>query len=278
MATRHSLSLVVGTTLATVIAAFANAEISRQHGRLEELERLRVDLACMLVHDLRVPLTGVLGGLEAMESGALGELTEEMEDAVGIATRGGQRLLGMIDDLLAISKVEAGQMQLDLKRVGLFCLVSSALELVEHSANKSKIELGLDVHPIDLEAICDYDMLSRVLVNLLSNAIRFTPSGGHISVEALRIESEVIISVTDNGEGIPVDYHKKIFEKFGLAESPSARRRWSTGLGLYFCRLVIELHGSRIWVESVPGSGSKFSFTLPTSHSTISQDDVAANP
>ena len=153
MATRHLLSLVVGTTLATVIAAFANAEISRQYRRLEELERLRDTLTHMLVHDLRTPLTGVLGALGTMRSGELGGLTDEMEEAIDISERSGKRLLGMVNDILDISKADSGQMHLELRNTGLFSLACSALETVEHPAHRDGVRLELNVEPIDLARI-----------------------------------------------------------------------------------------------------------------------------
>jgi len=186
---------------------------------------------------------------------------------------GANSLLGMVNTLLDISRLESGELPLELNFLAVEELTKAALSQVSQLAKKGKLELRLKLDP-DLAPVWgDREKLQRVLVNLLGNAIKFTPEGGQVVLSACDDSSRgwVLISVTDTGEGVPEEYLDRIFDKFEQVASRKAGRKMSTGLGLTFCKLAVEAQGGKIWVESPaypqtgPDSpkGSRFTFTVP---------------
>lgn len=238
-----------------MVVSFAN--ISRR----KRLEELRDDLLHMIVHDLRTPLTSLMAGMQSV--GILGELNDRQRSLLEIARRGGETLLGMINDLLDIDKMEQGSLTLERTEVSVPVVAETALAQVGGLAAAKTQTIAADIAPDLPAAYADEDKLRRILVNLLGNAIKFTPAGGTITLSVRRDGDTLIFSVRDTGEGIPKEDFERIFQKFGQVETRKSGRRMSTGLGLTFCRLAVEAHGGRIWVESELGVGSVFSFTLP---------------
>ncbi len=239
--------------------------LQESYKRLQELEKLRDDLKNMIVHDLRTPLTSVITGMQTLEM--VGDLDKLQQEMVGIAISGGELLLGMINDLLEVEKMESGTMQLDAAALDAAELVASAVRQVASLAEHERLTLVPKI-AADLPAFWgDENKLRRVVVNLLGNAIKFTPSGGTITVAARFGDDarSLVFSVSDTGEGIPSEAFKHIFEKFGQVASRHRGRSMSTGLGLTFCKLAVEAHGGTIGVKSVPGKGSTFAFTVPVS-------------
>jgi signal transduction histidine kinase len=256
--------------------AMTQFELRRNLKKLQELEKLREGLTSMIVHDLRTPLTSLLGGLLSMEM--LGELNADQRELLKMSIHGGQTLLGMINDLLDISKMEDGSLKLERARVRVEELVDQALQQVTRLAAQKEIALVREIEP-DLPALyADEAKLVRTLVNLLGNALKFTPPGGRVTLAARRsgTEQAVEFSVTDTGEGIPAEAFEQIFEKFGQVESRQAGRKMSTGLGLTFCKMAVEEHGGRIWVESELGRGSTFRFVVPLGAATSEATEVAS--
>jgi signal transduction histidine kinase len=238
-------------------------QLAENYARLRELEKLRDDLTRMIVHDLRTPLTGIISGIgTARMSGPLNAIQQE---CLEIAASDGQTLLGMINDMLDISKLEDGSLRPERRPLAAANLVERAAHLVALLARDKGVSLVRDLAPDMPPLAADEEQLRRTLVNLLGNAIEFTPAGGTICVSARLAEggAAVLLSVSDTGEGIPTEAFGKIFEKFGQVESRRHGRKMSTGLGLTFCKMVVEAHGGRIWVESEIGKGSTFYFTLP---------------
>jgi two-component system sensor histidine kinase/response regulator len=238
-------------------------ELQQSYKHSQELEKQRDDLTNMIVHDLRTPLTSVIAGMQSLEGG--GGLDEFQQEMVGIAISGGGNLLGMINDLLDVEKMESGSMQLDYATLDAGELVASASGQVASLCESKNLTLVRQV-AAGLPAFRgDESKLSRVLVNLLGNAIKFTPEGGELTVKVAPNENgqSLVFSVSDTGEGIPPEAFERIFEKFGQVESRQGGRKMSTGLGLTFCKLAVEAHGGHIGVESAPGAGSTFSFTIP---------------
>ncbi len=237
------------------------AELAESYRKLQELERLRDDLTHMIVHDLRTPLTSLLSGLQTVP--LVGDLNEIQTEMLEIAVDGGQILLGMINDLLDVEKMEQESVPLERTPLTAAGLIERATVQVAMLAQADGLTLAqqaaLDLPPFS----GDEDKLRRTLVNLLGNAIKFTPAGGTVTASAEIGEGIVLFSVRDTGEGIPPEAFDRIFEKFGQVESRKAGRKMSTGLGLTFCKLAVEAHGGRIWVESRPGQGSAFFFTIP---------------
>jgi two-component system sensor histidine kinase/response regulator len=239
------------------------AQLQENYRRLKELETLRDDLTNMIVHDLRTPLTSLLTGLQTLGlSAAMDEMDHEI---MSLSIAGGETLLGMINDLLDVGKMEDGSLKLERAPLCAQELVTEAVQQVAALAREKSLtidrELGQDLPEIAV----DSDKFRRTLVNLLGNAVKFTPEGGIITVVVSLIpeESAIRFCVRDTGEGIPREAFGRIFDKFGQVDTRKSGRKMSTGLGLTFCKMVVEAHGGRIWVESEPGQGSEFLFTIP---------------
>ncbi len=251
------------------------AQLQENYRKLQELEKLRDDLTHMIVHDLRTPLTSLLTGLLTMQD--MGEMAENQQEILTLSIGGGKALLGMINDLLDISKMEDGSLRLEYKELTPVEILGSAVGQVAHLAKDRNITLLTNLAPELPTFQGDEDKLVRALVNLAGNAIKFTQPGGTVRISA-RIApsngphleaSAALFSVSDTGEGIPCEYMDRIFEKFGQVENRTAGRKLSTGLGLTFCKLAVEAHGGNIWVETKPGEGSDFSFTIPWERTDI---------
>ena len=217
-----------------------------------------------LVHDLRSPLSAVLGALDVMtESIGAEEYADVFPQALQLARRSSRRVMGMVESLLDISRMQAGNMDLNRTAVNLPALVVNILVDFTPQSQEFGVEL-VNAVPPDLTSVwADQGKLSRVLTNLVDNALKFTPAGGRITVGAeVQPEGMLAIRVADTGPGIPAEYREKIFERFTQIPGQRGRRRGS-GLGLTFCRLAVEAHGGKIWVENDSGGGSLFVFTLP---------------
>ena len=226
---------------------------------------------------LDVPNRDELGALAAnlnRMNDELGRLYEELENVSKHKSEflanmshdvldAGRHLLSLINDILDLSKVEAGKMELDLADVSLPETLQSGLTMHGERATKGGITLGLNIEPDEIVIRADERKVRQVVFNLLSNAVKFTPSGGRIDVSAQLTDGLVEVAVTDTGSGIPPEDQEVIFEEFGQARGDGTGRPEGTGLGLPLSRKFIELHGGRLWVESVEGEGSTFRFTLP---------------
>ncbi len=231
-----------------------------------ELERLRVDLTDMLVHDLRSPMSLVLASLSMLEETYAERDDDQVERLIGIARRSSDRILSLIDDLLDIGRLERGQLPLTLEVVAIDELLAELHTRYLPIASASQVQLQVDCPPDCPQLRIDHSLVSRVLANLVDNGLKFTPDGGAVMVwvrlDSQRLPDQVLIGVQDTGPGIPDEAHPQLFEKFQQVPHIRGRRR-GTGLGLPFCRLVVEAHGGRIWVDSQVGVGSTFLLTLP---------------
>ena len=231
-------------------------QLQKNYQRLQELEKLRDDMRNMIVHDLRVPLTAVIVGVEMLEKD--GALSESQREMMTIAAGGGKTMLGMINDLLDVEKMESGSLQLQYEDLSAASLVNGAIEQVASLAGEERIAVIVDI-PATLPPFQgDAKKLSRTLVNLIANAIKFTRAGT-VTITAAQEREAMRFAIHDTGEGIPREAFGRIFEKFGQLDS----RRVGTGLGLAFCKLAVEAHGGNIHVESTLGVGSTFAFTVP---------------
>lgn len=241
-------------------------ELESRYQRLQELEQLRDSLSHMLIHDLRTPLTSFLTGLQTVEY--LGELTTEQNECLQLSIDGGETLLGMINDLLDVSKLESGSLTLSRELIVGPELSARSLQHVAALAREKNLDLVLQI-PEDLPTFTgDREKLSRTLVNLMGNAVKFTPRDGRIQLGISFAERpgrtpSLVFSVADSGEGIPREAFERVFEKFGQVANRSSGLQASTGLGLTFCKMVVEAHGGRIWIESEVGQGSNFLFAIP---------------
>ncbi len=229
------------------------------------LARMRQDLTNMIIHDIRSPLTAVVGGIElaadVLQDG--GEI-EIALNALAMATESSNQILHLVNSLLDISRLEAGQMPLHLAPCSIADLAQTALEQMWPLAERNEITLRTELPPDLPPAHADQELIHRVLINLMDNAIKYSNPKGRVTLSAElmtdRREGEVIcLSVADTGPGIPPEYREKIFERFIQVDG----QRRGAGLGLTFCKLVVEAHGGQIWVEPAVPEGSIFRFTLP---------------
>lgn len=243
-----------------------SARLADALAKLQRAEEMRDSLTAMLVHDLRTPLTTLIGPLEMLKDGMLGQLDETQEEIVSMSLGSGQRLLGLVNELLDVSKMEAGQMQIRAEQMRPEEVLQKAVETVSLSQYGGGAPISIEIGPDIPFLQADPELITRVLINLLGNAIKFTPTSGRIVVGAHLDPTDsqrAQLFVRDTGEGIPPEDVDKVFDKFGQVETRKAGRKMSTGLGLTFCKLAVEAHGGQIWVESKLGEGSTFLFTLP---------------
>ncbi len=213
-------------------------------------------------HELRTPLNAIIGFSDVLLTGSYGTLNEKQRDYLQDVLTSGQHLLSLINDILDLSKVEAGRMELEISTFSLPQALQSGVTIVRESASLHGITLSVSWDE-GLETIRgDARKVRQVIFNLLANAVKFTPDGGNIEVRARALDGEARVSVRDTGAGIAPEEQGRLFEEF--RQAASARGREGTGLGLSLAKKFVELHGGRIWVESVLGEGSTFTFTLPT--------------
>jgi two-component system, NtrC family, sensor kinase len=241
----------------------ALAQLEEKGRELETVSRHKSEFLANMSHELRTPLNAIIGFSEVLREQMFGELNEAQMGYVGDVLEAGQHLLSLINDILDLSKIEAGRMELDLGNVSVPQALNSGLTMHGERAERNGITLTLAVGPEVGSIRADERKVRQVIFNLLSNAVKFTPPGGHVDVSAFVADGMVEVSVADTGPGIAPEDHEQIFEEFQQARGFSHGSREGTGLGLTLSRQFIELHGGRLWVESEQGAGSTFRFTLP---------------
>ena len=240
-----------------------NDELGRVYRELEAASRHKSEFLANMSHELRTPLNAIIGFSEVLEERMFGELNDKQAQYIHVILNSGRHLLSLINDILDLSKVEAGRMELELGTFSLHLALENTLTLVRDRAARHALALELTVDETLGEVTADERKLKQVLLNLLSNAVKFTPDGGRIEVRAVPADGVVEISVTDTGVGIAPEDQEAIFEEFRQVGTDYARKREGTGLGLALSRKFVELHGGRLWVKSEVGRGSTFTFTLP---------------
>lgn len=226
-----------------------------------ELEQLRADLTAMVYHDLRGPLHNVHSSLSTLGRLLINIDNSAVLNLIQVGMRSTRQLSRMIESLLDIQRLEEGKAVLDRKPTSLHNLLANAAELVQPLANESKQRLKFELDNELPFVSVDSDMILRVVINLMENAIKYTPVGGTIQLGAKRTNDGILITVTDSGPGIPQHMQKQIFDKFSRVKYSDVPK--GIGLGLAFCRLAVEAHGGHIWVESELGQGAIFCFILP---------------
>jgi signal transduction histidine kinase len=240
----------------------SNRELNEANTKLKELAELREEFLALTTHDLRSPLTVISGVISFFTSGRLGELSPEQKNMVSMMERNTQNLIELVNDLLDASKLESGTIRLDAASIDIRNVLDELRETMEPLAKEKGIELA-EILPADLPRVeADRPKLRRILLNLLSNALKFTRKGGRVEVRAEQKDSRVEVSVSDTGVGIAPEDVDRLFDKYEQARSRATRGEKGTGLGLYITKQLVELHGSEIKVESELGKGSTFSFTL----------------
>ena len=240
-----------------------NDELGRVYAEFESASRHKSEFLANMSHELRTPLNAILGFSEVLGLEMAGPLNETQQQYVADVLGAGQHLLSLINDILDLSKVEAGRMELDLADVSIADALERGVTMQQDRASRNAIGLDLRVDPDVGFVRADERKIRQVVFNLLSNAVKFTPSGGRVEVRASRHDGVVEIAVADTGIGISPDDQERIFEEFQQAVDPPGGTREGTGLGLTLSRRFVELHGGRLWVQSELGRGSTFHFTLP---------------
>jgi signal transduction histidine kinase len=231
-------------------------ELQDQYDRLRKLERMRDSLTHMIVHDLRSPAAAAQGYLEIFQDSGGSARNDRLAACIPKASACIKRLLNMVGTVLDVSRLESRQMELHPASADMGELVGSAVELA--GSRPKDIRITRQLPESAPQVVVDAEVIQRVVTNLVSNAVKFTPAGGEVTVRVQPAGEGVRLEVQDTGPGIAPEYHEKIFQKFGQVEERSQGRLPSTGLGLTFCKLAVEAHGGRIGVESSPGEGSTF--------------------
>jgi GAF domain-containing protein len=237
-------------------------EIADKSRQLEVASQHKSEFLANMSHELRTPLNAIIGFSEVLTERMFGDLNEKQEEYLKDIHASGTHLLSLINDILDLSKIEAGRMELELMDFDLPTAIDNALILVRERAGRRGITLQATVDERLGEVRADERKIRQVVLNLLSNAIKFTPEGGRIEVRAVPVDGAVEVSVSDTGVGIAPEDQEAVFEEFRQVGASAAKQE-GTGLGLTLCRKFVELHGGRIWVKSQVGVGSTFTFTIP---------------
>jgi signal transduction histidine kinase len=221
-------------------------------------------------HELRTPMNVITGYSQMLHDGLAGDVNAEQREFLKYILSGSGHLLNLINDILDLAKVEAGQMVLELRAFDLHDLIEATTYSFRETALKHRIKLSADVEDGLAEIVADEQKIKQVLINLVSNAVKFTPDGGSVRITARRVkdagndhQSSMVIAVEDTGPGISAADQLRLFKSFQQLDSSYTKQHAGSGLGLSICRNFVELHHGRIWVESEVGKGSRFVFVIP---------------
>ena len=239
-----------------------NDELRRLYRELEDASRHKSEFLANMSHELRTPLNAIIGFSQVLRERMFGEVNEKQEEYLDDILSSGNHLLALINDVLDLSKVEAGQVELEIAPFSLRDALERGVVMVRERATKDGVRVAFAANPEVDVVDGDERRVRQVIFNLLSNAVKFTPAGGSVDVSAARVDGEVRVSVADTGPGLAAEDHQRIFEEFQQTEA-GVEQREGTGLGLALSKRLVELHGGRIWVDSELGEGSTFVFTLP---------------
>lgn len=233
----------------------------------EAASRAKSEFLANMSHELRTPMNSIIGFTEVIRDGMAGPVSDEQREFLKDVHDSAVHLLGLINDVLDLSRIEAGTLELEMGGFPLRVLLQEVMGMMKEKAAKQGVELSLDA-PDDIgELVADEKKIRQALVNLLGNAIKFTLEGGNAGIAASRLEKEIQVTVWDTGIGIAEKDMEKLFQPFQQIETTLARKFEGTGLGLFLTKSLVDMHGGRIWAESEVGKGSRFTFSIPTEHS-----------
>ncbi len=238
-------------------------EIQDKSRQLEVANKHKSEFLANMSHELRTPLNAIIGFSEVLLERLFGDLNPKQEDYLKDIFTSGKHLLQLINDILDLSKVEAGRMDLEPSTFDIAAAVANAMTLVRERAQRHGIALGQQIDPQLAEITADERKFKQIMLNLLTNAVKFTPDNGRIDVTARREENDIVVAVHDTGIGIAPGDHAAVFEEFRQVGRNYTSKQEGTGLGLALTKRFVELHGGRIWLESEIGKGSTFTFTIP---------------
>ncbi len=238
-------------------------EIQEKNRQLEIAGKHKSEFLANMSHELRTPLNAIIGFSEVLVEKMFGELNAKQEDYLKDIHSSGKHLLSLINDILDLSKIEAGRMDLEPSNFDVPNALANALSLIRERATRHSIALELQVDPQMGEIRADERKFKQILLNLLSNAVKFTPDGGRVEVRATKADDALTVAVHDTGIGIAPEDQEAVFEEFRQVGRHYTNKNEGTGLGLALTKRFVELHGGRLWLESEPGKGSTFTFTIP---------------
>ncbi|MFH1277277.1 MAG: response regulator [Candidatus Eisenbacteria bacterium] len=230
---------------------------------LKKLDRRKTEFLANMSHELRTPLNAIIGFSEVLRDRCFGDLTAKQEEYVEDILESGRHLLTLINDILDLSKIEAGMMAIERGTVDLKDLLRRSVVMIKERAGKNCIRTSVETENLPDTVVIDERKVKQIVYNLLANAVKFTPEGGRVGIRATGGDGNVVVEVWDSGIGIAEEDIGKVFNKFEQLDSSSSRKYEGTGLGLSLAKSMVDLHGGRIWVESEVGKGSRFCFTLP---------------
>jgi signal transduction histidine kinase len=256
------LATFANQTIVAIEHAQLFQQLQEKAGQLEEASRHKSRFLANMSHELRTPLNAILGYTELILDNIYGPVPDQLRGVLKRVEKNGRHLLSLINDVLDLSKIEAGQLVLSLSDFSMKDVVQTVFVAVESLAAEKKIALVAAVPPGLPSARADERRITQVLLNLVGNAIKFTEIG-EVRVEVGVTDGTFRVAVSDTGPGVPTADHEKIFDAFRQADSSSARKKSGTGLGLSIAKRIVEMHGGRIWVEAAGGKGSTFCFSLP---------------
>jgi PAS domain S-box-containing protein len=230
----------------------------------KELEEAQEQLTEMIVHDLRSPLTAILGSINLLEKSQIDQPENAVvNQALSVSRRSVQQLLSLVNSLLDIAKLESGELKLEREQIDLTVMCDDLLKTFQHEANQEGVILALNLNEDTPSIHADKEKIQRVMVNLVDNALKFTPEGGSVEIRTMTGSNDnVRIEIADTGPGIPEEFRERVFDRFSQVPGRSGRRR-GTGLGLSFAKLAVDAHGGKIWIEDNDSNGAVFIISLP---------------
>ncbi|MBU1148253.1 MAG: response regulator [Candidatus Omnitrophica bacterium] len=240
--------------------AAKNIELEAANRKLKELDRIKSDFVANVAHEFRTPLTIIKGNTDLVIKGGLGEVTPEQKDMLGGAVNVANRLARLVNDLLDISKIESGKMKLKKESLNINKIIEENLTVFSKIMKDKKQAINKDLAKDMPDINADIDKTTQVFINLLSNAIKYSSEGGKITIKSTNLEKEIMVEISDTGEGIAPENIDTVFDKFARV---TAEKKEGTGLGLPIAKDIVTLHNGRMWVKSELGKGSQFYFTLP---------------
>ena len=256
--------------------ATANKELELRNREVERANRLKSEFLASMSHELRTPLNAIIGFSDLLAEQIAGALSSKQQRFVGHIQQGARHLLALINDILDLSKVEAGRLELNRENLSVVTVLADVLTGIRAAAAAKSIVVHSSIGP-DVAIFADRIRFKQILFNLLSNAVKFTPDGGKIWVEAAERRGRLTVSVSDTGLGIPIEEQEAIFDAFHQAGATTKGIKEGTGLGLAITRRLVEEHGGRIWVESEPDKGARLSFTMPAGRAAAEEGTPAGS-
>jgi signal transduction histidine kinase len=243
-----------------------NEALEEENRRIREVNQLKSEFVSLVSHELRTPLTAISGYLDLLLEAQGGQSTAKRQELLGIVKKNAERLVKLIDDLLDLSRIESGKVELRITAVDIVGVITEVVGLLQPQIEAKAQQLSFD-RMLTIPAVAgDAERIRQILINLLSNAHKYTPQGGHIRLTAGVDHGWVRIDVQDNGIGLSPDEQAHLFDRFFRARQPATQGVEGTGLGLSITRLLVEMQGGRLTVSSIPGEGSTFTFTLPVAN------------